>query len=522
MAGAPTHPGNVSGKNMGRDIAKKKKSPEKKPAKKTSNKKRALPLPASSNAPPQKKPAALPLKDILQQACLENKEKGWRAREQGFESKNGRRKELREAFFRDLCELRGFRSFRSRGENTHHDRGSNGKFQKRETDKDPLSLKYLSYSWGVGKNYANEIAKEMKTNDCESGATTTAATPVTQGAAGGTQDDAAGQVSHSAESAETQTSGKNSNTAVGTTDGETNNANAAIPVPTTQQQSQQVLQIAVATISPQDASETVKLFQHAHASKYKKGWRSWQKGRDPDKRKGKNFQQAFLRDLIALRGSRPEGVLHSDRKDGPNSVSYLTFSWGVSRSYANTLLTKRVGETGTDASVTLSMLLDKKAPKKPKTLKHLPKTLKDLLAEGCALNKEKGWRARELGFETKKGRLGEFRNAFILDLTELRGFQSAKAPGDMKYNARGSNGQFQKVKDGKKIDPFSISYLNYAWGVGRNYSNSVMSNPTPKKEKDVVERDDSFNVLAEASVTKAKGEHVEVALPNNAKDQAWL
>lgn len=129
--------------------------------------------------------------------------------------------------------------------------------------------------------------------------------------------------------------------------------------------------------------------------------------------------------------------------------------------------------------IRLERLLGKKrkVPKNPP-----PKALKDILAEGCALNKERGWRARQLGFPRGKvGRLKEFRNDFLMDLTELRGFRSALPITETRHCARGNNGKFLKSKSMKQ-DPFSISYLNYAWGVGKNYANKIL-NPKPPKER---------------------------------------
>ena len=140
----------------------------------------------------------------------------------------------------------------------------------------------------------------------------------------------------------------------------------------------------------------------------------------------------------------------------------------------------------TSVSTTIPLsLVDRLLANKRKTLKQPPPpALKDILAAGSALQKEKGWRARELGFPNGKvGRLFEFRNAFLLDLAELRGFQSALSTNSGMHCVRASNGKFTKDnKNTKQHDPFTISYLNYAWGVGRNYANSLM-NPEPQRER---------------------------------------
>jgi len=491
---------------------------EKPSAKPKRHKKRALP--ASTKDAPNKKQhatkATTPLKDILQQACAENKKKGWRAKQLGFEKWSGH--DFRQAFFRDYTELKGFRSSLTRGQLNHHGRDSHGKFQKGNAEKDPLSIAYLTYSWGVGKNYPSELAKTRK-QDGSVGATTKNrknAVMIKQGA--GVAQAVAGEVTNQTTYASTDgtLAAMNANraaVAAGMTI-----STALLP------QSQLALATRVAAARPcENPAEVLTLFQHAHESKYKKGWRARQKGLDPNTRKARTFQKECLRDLVTLRGSQLKGILHNDNdKGGPKSIRYLTFAWGVGKNYFTNLVTKpradsnywisgfvealgraqgipdgHSSDTGSDTSEDIP-LVERLLP--TMASKQL-RPLKDILAEGCALNKEKGWRARQLGFPTKKGRLREFRNAFILDMTELRGFRSAMSASDTKHHARGDSGKFEKANS-NEMDPFSINYLSYAWGVGKNYSNALI-NPSLKSKKDV-----NMQALAKESERKEEREQI--------------
>ena len=127
--------------------------------------------------------------------------------------------------------------------------------------------------------------------------------------------------------------------------------------------------------------------------------------------------------------------------------------------------------------------------------------LQDILANGCALQKEKGWRAREFGFVNGKvGRHHEFRLAFSLDLAELRRYKSAMSSVHS-TTARASNGKFTKETKTTEHDPCTISYLNYAWGVGRNYAHTFV-NPDPQKERMRLQRKKrtvEMNALAKES-----------------------
>lgn len=72
------------------------------------------------------------------------------------------RDEFRQAFVRDYTELKGARSSRTLEENKQLYRGSNGKFQKHPEEQDPLANSYLTYSWGVGKNFPSELEKTIR------------------------------------------------------------------------------------------------------------------------------------------------------------------------------------------------------------------------------------------------------------------------------------------------------------------------------------------------------------------------
>ena len=131
-----------------------------------SSKKRAAPSSDLTLAPPPRKraSASISLKKSLEHACAQDEPKGWRALELGFHPRKGRRTlEFRTAFFSDLTELQGCRSSRTREENKQVQRGEHGKFSKHSSKEmvDPLSIYYLTYSWGVGKNYAAEMSKTV-------------------------------------------------------------------------------------------------------------------------------------------------------------------------------------------------------------------------------------------------------------------------------------------------------------------------------------------------------------------------
>ena len=121
-----------------------------------------------------------------------------------------------------------------------------------------------------------------------------------------------------------------------------------------------------------------------------------------------------------------------------------------------------------------------------------PPKLEAVLTNGWQRGRAKGWRAKDLGVYQENNRVkrsAEHDHLFQVDLMVLRtvlrlngaGLTNSKASddGDDKFDRhRNSGGTYAKKY--KKSKPISISYLNYAWGVGKNYANRVLNQKPPE------------------------------------------
>jgi hypothetical protein len=136
-------------------------------------------------------------------------------------------------------------------------------------------------------------------------------------------------------------------------------------------------------------------------------------------------------------------------------------------------------------------------PPQKETKSKESKPLKDILSLACQSGKSKGWRAREMGFDVRWSKKNaHFCDCFCHDLAELKGFLSA-VPEKWMHSDCGSDGTWKAQK--KQHNPFTIKYLQYAWGVGLHYAASLVASEqdmtkirvpkqaTNKKSKCVIE-----------------------------------
>lgn len=109
---------------------------------------------------------------ILSYSC--NKGKGWQRRELGME--NSSCKDLRSSLNNDVLVLNAYNEGQKKAGKTtayYHNKPQKRTqlFSKRNGLFNPLSMKYLMYSWGVGKNYYHQhfgYHKRPKNDTCES------------------------------------------------------------------------------------------------------------------------------------------------------------------------------------------------------------------------------------------------------------------------------------------------------------------------------------------------------------------
>jgi Transposase len=97
-------------------------------------------------------------------------------------------------------------------------------------------------------------------------------------------------------------------------------------------------------------------------------------------------------------------------------------------------------------------------------------SIQDILASGASRGKKKGWRAKELGVFQLGSRNERFQSLLREDTKELLGFLSGLSTtgsDPRQHNNKGRNGRYTKRKN--KSNPFTISYLAKAWGVGRHF-----------------------------------------------------
>ncbi|KAI2489817.1 hypothetical protein MHU86_24771 [Fragilaria crotonensis] len=112
-------------------------------------------------------------------------------------------------------------------------------------------------------------------------------------------------------------------------------------------------------------------------------------------------------------------------------------------------------------------------PPPKKMMSKDSKPLKDILSLACQSGMSNGWRAREMGFDACASKQNaRFRDCFCRDLAELKGFLSA-VPKIRMHSERGCDGSW-KVRR-QQHNPFTIKYLQYAWGVGVHYANNLVS-----------------------------------------------
>ena len=121
--------------------------------------------------------------------------------------------------------------------------------------------------------------------------------------------------------------------------------------------------------------------------------------------------------------------------------------------------------------------------------------LEDILEHGWKRNRAKGWRAKDLGVHPTNPnvkRSDEHDRLFHLDLKELKTILRLKGAGATNNkDLKDGDGKFQRQRNSggqyttkyKKSKPLSISYLNHAWGVGKNYANRVVNRNTPEPLK---------------------------------------
>jgi hypothetical protein len=111
-----------------------------------------------------------------------------------------------------------------------------------------------------------------------------------------------------------------------------------------------------------------------------------------------------------------------------------------------------------------------------------------ILERGWRRNRGKGWRAKDLGvfpknMEVKRTSLHD--ELFRQDLRELKGYLRAKGTGA----TNNKQNDHHRKRDGtfaskyKKSKPLSISFLNFAWGVNKNYANRLVNQKPPEPTK---------------------------------------
>jgi hypothetical protein len=98
---------------------------------------------------------AKPLKDIPLLASQSGKAKGWRAREMGLSKRND--VNFRECFRHDLAELKGF-VLAVPDASKHNNHHSEGTWKAQTQQFNPHTIKYLQYTWGVGRKFASNDA----------------------------------------------------------------------------------------------------------------------------------------------------------------------------------------------------------------------------------------------------------------------------------------------------------------------------------------------------------------------------
>jgi hypothetical protein len=109
-----------------------------------------------------------------------------------------------------------------------------------------------------------------------------------------------------------------------------------------------------------------------------------------------------------------------------------------------------------------------------------------ILKRGWHRNRGKGWRAKDLGVlptNTQVKRSSLHDELFCQDLRELKGYLRAKGTGATNNKQidhhRKRDGTFASKH--KKPKPLSVSFLNFAWGVNKNYANRLINQKPPQQ-----------------------------------------
>lgn len=114
-------------------------------------------------APSESKSSSVPshIEAILKDGASRGMGKGWRARSLGFSSKKSAA--FKAAFRHDAMELKGYLRGAPGFSYQHSEKYANGKFKPRAVKHNPLSMAYLSFAWGVGKNFLSQVATREET-----------------------------------------------------------------------------------------------------------------------------------------------------------------------------------------------------------------------------------------------------------------------------------------------------------------------------------------------------------------------
>lgn len=125
---------------------------------------------AKENVPPlhSAEPKPVGIGTVLQQGYSKGRGKGWRAKDLHVHTTTTRNHSeqfitlLRE----DTRELEGVLSVSS--SNKYNVTGRDGRFKKRKSDFNPLSITYLAHAWGVGKNFRAKLLKRQSDDSMHS------------------------------------------------------------------------------------------------------------------------------------------------------------------------------------------------------------------------------------------------------------------------------------------------------------------------------------------------------------------
>ena len=134
-------------------------------------------------------------------------------------------------------------------------------------------------------------------------------------------------------------------------------------------------------------------------------------------------------------------------------------------------------------------------PQEAKKAKTIPITLQleDILIDGRSRNREKGWRAKDMGVGVKSSRQNrsvEHDNLMLVDINRLQGYLAGKGTG--KTNNIGapqnSGGRFiqNRIKGPK---PLSMAYLGDAWGIGKMYASKLLKKATTRRAAATITKD---------------------------------